>query len=121
MAQPFLKTRQGRLLITGLDIDHPVRRKPCRLQPRRKQILITHAPEDLPHGPCQDAGRKQGCGSPIQRAIAGTSHLMQSPQGQPATGQARIHLHHPKGQHPGQTAIRRLEAPDFFAQKIDGG
>ena len=121
MAQPFLETGQGRLLITGLDIDHAVRRQPCRFQPRGKQILITHAPKDLPHGSCQDASRKQSRGSAVQRAIAGPRDLMQSPQGQPATGQTRIHLRHAEGQNPRQTAIGRLKPADFFAQKIDGG
>lgn len=120
MAQPFLETRQGRLLITGLDIDHSVRRQPGRLKSRGKQILITHAPEDLPHGPCQDAGRKQSRGSAVQRAVAGPGHLMQGAEGQAAAGQARIHLRHAEGQNPRQTAIRSLKPADFFAQKIDG-
>lgn len=121
MAQPFLETRQGRLLVTGLDIDHPVRRQPGRLQPRRKQILITHAPEDLPHGPCQDAGRKQSRGSAVQRTIAGPGHLMQGAEGQATAGQAHVHLRHAEGENPRQTAIGRLKPADFFAQKIDGG
>ncbi len=121
MAQPFLEAGQGRLLIPGFDIDHPVRRQPGRFQPRRKQILITHAPEDLPLGAGHDAGGKQSRGRTIKRAIAGTGDLMQGAQSQPAARQTRIHLRQPKRQNPAQAAIRRLNPADFFAQKIDGG
>ncbi len=100
MAQPFLEAGQGRLLIPGFDIDHTVRRQPRCFQPRREQILVAHAPQDLPLGAGHDAGGKQSCGRTIERVIAGTGDLMQGAQGQPAAGQTRIHLRQPKRQNP---------------------
>lgn len=92
MAQPFLEAGQGCLFIPGFNVDHTVRRQTRRLQPRRKQILVAHAPEDLALGARHDSRREQGGGSAIERAIAGAGDLVQTPQGQTATGQPRIHL-----------------------------
>jgi hypothetical protein len=121
MSQPFLEARQRRLLITGFDIGHPIRRQPRCFQPRRKQILISHAPQDLALGARHDAGRKQSRGSAVQRAIAGAGDLVQGAKGETTARQARVHLRQPEGQNPTQAAIGRLKATDFFAQKIDGG
>ncbi len=121
MSQPFLEARQRRLLITGFDIGHPIRRQPRRFQPRRKQILIPHTPEDLAIGARHDAGRKQSRRGPVQCPISSTGDLMQRAQSQPAARQTRIHLRQPKRQNTAQAAIGRLKATDFFAQKIDGG
>ena len=121
MTQSFLETGQGHLLVTGLDIDHPIRRKPCCFKPWCKQILIPYAPKNLTLGARHDAGGKQSRGRAIQCAIGGACDLMQGAEGQAATGQAPIHLHHAEGQHPRKAAVRRLEPADFFAQNIDGG
>ena len=121
MAQPFLEARQRRLLIPGFNVDHPIRRQPCRFQPRRKQILVPHAPQDLALGARHDAGRKQSRSCTIQRAIACTGDLMQRAQSQSAARQTCIHLRQPKRQNAAQAAIGRLKPTDFFAQKIDGG
>ena len=121
MAQPFLKAGQSCLLISGFDIDYPVRRQPRRFQPGRKQILVPYAPQDLALGARHDTGSKQSCRCTIQRAIAGTGDLMQGAEGETAARQPRIHLRQPKRQNTAQAAIGRLKATDFFAQKIDGG
>ncbi len=56
----------------------------------------------------------------MQRAVAGARNLVQRTQGQAAAGQAGIHLQQAKGQNAGNTALRRLQAADFFAQSVDG-
>ena len=121
MAQPLLETGQSGLLVPGFDKDHPVRRKPSRFQTRREQILIAHTPEDLPLGARHDARCKRGGSSTIQRAIAGTGDLVQRSQRQSPTGQPCVHFRQPERQNPSRGAVRRLKAPDFFAQKINGG
>ena len=121
MTQPLLETGQSFLLVSGFDIDDPVRRKPGRFETRCEQILIAHTPEDLPLGARHDARCKRGRRGPIQRAIAGTGDLMQRSQRQPPTGQPRVDRRQPERQNSSRGAIRRLKTPDFFAQKIDGG
>ncbi len=44
MAQAFLKTRQHRLFVAGLDIDDPVRGQTDLRQGRREQVGFGHAP-----------------------------------------------------------------------------
>ncbi len=121
MSQPFLEAGEGRLLVPGFHINYPVGRQPRRLQTRRKQILVPHAPQDLALGARHDAGHEQSRRGAIQRAITGACDLMQRPQRQPAARQPRIHLRQPKRKNPGQSAFSCLQPVDFFAQKIDGG
>lgn len=121
MTQPLLETGQSFLLVSGFDIDHPVRRKPGRFKTRCEQVLIAHTPEDLPLGARHDARGKRSRGGAIQRAIADAGDLMQRSKRQPPTGQPRVHRRQPERQNPSRGTRRRLKTPDLLAQKIDGG
>ena len=121
MAQAFLEAGEGREFVAGLDVDHPIHGQPCRLQPRRKQILLAHAPEDLSLQPRHDPSRKQRRSGTIQCPIPPAGNFMQSAQRQAAARQTRVDLLKPEGQNASHAAVRRLDPADFFTQVIDGG
>ncbi len=114
MPQPFLETGEHGLVVTGLDIDDPIRRQPGLRDRRRKQILADDTPQDLPLGARHDAGGEQSRGGPVDSAVTPTSHLMQRPHGEPAAGQPTIDLSHAERQCSGRATASGLKAADFF-------
>jgi hypothetical protein len=56
LGDPFFETGQHRLLVSRLDIDHPVRREPGQSECRRERVLAGHAPQHTPPRPCRDPG-----------------------------------------------------------------
>lgn len=121
MTQPFLHAGQHRHIVSGLDMDYPVRPQARLLKPRCKQVRLRHAPKDLSRQPCGNAsGKAGGCG-PVHRTIAATRHLVQAAERQPATGQAAVQIGKAKGQHPAGWSTVTLHPRDLLAQGSDGG
>jgi hypothetical protein len=90
MTQSFLKTGQQRLLVSGLDIDHPVRREPGRGDCRREQIRAGHAPQHAPPRPRRDPGGKERSGSAVDHAVSAPGHFVQRAKRQSAFRQTLI-------------------------------
>ncbi|SEM11329.1 hypothetical protein SAMN04487976_11993 [Xaviernesmea oryzae] len=99
MAQRFLHAGKHRLVVACLDIDDPISCEPGLGQGRRKKIRLGDAPENLAARAGRNAGREQGAGRAIDRAVATAGHLMQRPQRQTTARKPVVDLSKAEGQH----------------------
>ncbi len=121
MPQSFLETRQHRLLVARLNIDHPLRREPGRSERRREQILAGDAPQHAPFRPRCDPCGKECSGSPVDRAVAAARHFVQRAERQPAFGQTLVNgLDAERQDRPGMPPPA-LKASNALAQRRDNG
>ena len=121
VAQSFLAAGEHRLLVAGLDMDHPIGMQPGLAQGRREQIGPGHAPEHRAAGTGDDPGREQRRCRTVDRAIGTTRHLMQGAKRQPAVRQAGVDGRHPERQHASAAHAARLDPGDARAQLIERG
>ena len=115
MAQSFLEAGEHRLLVAGLDVDHPGRRQAGLGKRGREQILAGDAPEHLAFGARGDAGGEQRRRRAVDRAVAAARHLVQRAEGKPAAGQHRVDLFHAEGKR------RAVTGPAVFEAARCGG
>ena len=119
MTNALLETGQHRLLVAGIDIDHPVRAQTDLGQGRREQVLPGDAPQDLAPGPGGDAGREQRCGRPVDRGIAAAGHLVQRPERHPSPREPVVYGPDPERQD-GAGALRQsLKLLNLLAKATD--
>jgi hypothetical protein len=121
MPQSFLKTSQHRLLVSRLDINHPVRREPGRSECRREQILAGHAPQHTTSGPCRNPSGKECSGSPVDRTVTAASHFVQRPERQSAFRQTRINGLDAERQYRPPMPRPALKASNALAKRRDNG
>ena len=121
MAQPLLKTRKHVILVSGFDENDPVRRQSGLGKCWREHILPGQAPEHGTAAPRRNPGREEGRSRPMDRTIGPARHLMHGAQGQPAAGQAGVHLRHAKWQNTGWMLCSSFDQPDFGTQSFKGG
>ena len=122
MPNPFLETGQHRFLITGVDVDDPVRAEADLRERRREQILPSDAPQDLAFGARRDAGGEQRGRSTIDGGVATSRHFVQRPKCQPAAGQAAVDGLDAERQYNGPGAqLGALKALNLLTKPQDGG
>jgi hypothetical protein len=121
MPQPFLKTCQHRLLVSGFDEDHPVRRKSDLAQRRREQILAGHAPQHAPPGPRCDPSGEERSGSAVDRAVTATGHFVQRAERQSAFRQTPINGLDAERQYRPPMPRPTLKASNALAKRRDNG
>jgi hypothetical protein len=78
MSKPLLETGEKRLLITRLDMDQPIRGKPCLCQRWRKQVRSRDTPEDFASRPCRYPGSEKPSRGAIDSTIPATGNFMQT-------------------------------------------
>ena len=119
--RPASPAGEHRLLVAGLDMDHPIGMQPGLAQGRREQVGPGHAPEDRAGGTGDDPGREQRRCRTVDRAIGATGHLVQGAKRQPAVRQAGVDGRHPERQHASAHMTAHLDRSDARAQLIEGG
>ena len=119
--QALLAAGEHRLLVAGLDMDHPIGIEPGLAQGRREQVGPGHAPQHRAAGAGDDPGREQRRGGTVDRAVGATRHLVQGAERQPAVGQARVDGRHPERQHASAHPAARLDPGDARAQLFERG
>ena len=77
MAQPFLHAGEHGLVITGLEIDHPVRSEPGLRQGRGEQVGPRQAPQHLAARAGGNPTGEQGGSRTVDRTIPAAGHLVQ--------------------------------------------
>ncbi len=126
MAQTFLDTGQDGVIITGLDIDHAIRRESGLSQGRGEEIGTRNAPQHLALGARADTGRKQRRSCAINRAVTAASDLVQGTKRKSLTRKARVQLSDPKRKnrlYPSALALHLLDgrAQFFSADRAGAG
>lgn len=120
MAQPFFHAGQNGLVVSGLDMDHPVRHEAGLFEAGRKEILPEDAPQHLALRPRGDASDEtRGCRT-IQCTIAAARNLMQAAKRQPAARQPQVQPGNTERHHFAHTRAASLKLRDARAKGRKG-
>jgi len=117
---PLLHAGEHRLVIAGIDIDHPPWRQTGLFQPRREKVDLGDAPQHLPRQARDDAGGKAGRRRAVDGAVAAACDLMQATERQPALRQAAVEFGNLEGQHRLRRAAVTLTRGDLLPQRLKG-
>lgn len=112
MTKPFLHASEDGLVVACLQINDPIGRKACLSERGRKEIRAENAPQNLAGGSCRYAGGEQSGGCAIDRAVSAAGNFMNCALRQAPTGESRVHLGNPEGEH-------RFHAPAFAFDLLD--
>ncbi len=85
-----------RLLGLRFDIDHPIGMQSGLGECRRKQVAGSQAPEDGSGQTAENSGDEEGRDRPVDSLQPAAGNLVESAQGQAATGQGSVDLAHPE-------------------------
>lgn len=108
MAQPFLKTRQNRLLVSRLDINHPIGSQPSLGNGWGEEVLPCDAPENLAAGPGGNSrAANSAAAAPSIAPFPPPATSCSAPSAKPPSGRCRSIALMPKG----STVRRRPAAP----------
>jgi len=88
MTKTLLHAGEKRLVVTRLDVDHPVGRQTCLGKCGREKVWARDTPQDLAFRPRCDAAGEEGCGRAVNGAESAARHLVQSAECQPSAGQS---------------------------------
>lgn len=116
MPKPLLHAGKQRLLVSCLDIDHPIWRQPDLSQCRREEVGSGHAPEDFAFGSGSNATCEQCRSGTVDRAIAAPGHFVKRTIGQSAFRQPTINRRHAERKNCPLTNPSTLQPIDTIAQ-----
>lgn len=116
MAKTFLHAGEKRLVVTCLDVDHPVGRQPCLCECGRKKVWARDAPEHLAFRPRGDPASEERSGRAVDGAVSATRDLMQSTECKTSAGKPRIHLGNSERKHRFRAQGSALDLLDLRAQ-----
>lgn len=120
MPQSFFHAGKDCLVVTGFDIDHPIRDKSGLREGGSKEVRPCDAPQDPPPGAGSNS-RAEQCGrGTVDRAVAAASHFMQRPERQPAAWEARVHRGDSERKHRFRAPVRAFDPCDLRAQRVYG-
>ena len=121
MAQALFKTGQQRILITCLQMHHPIRMKACLRNGGHEQISPRDNPKHLALGACCNPRHKECGRSTIDRPVSAACHLMQTPEGKSAPWKSRVDLSDTEGQDTTSASLPALKALDAGSKLCNDG
>ena len=115
MAQAFLHAGEHRLVVAGLDVDHPVGNEPSLGDRRREEVGTGDAPENLALRPRGDACAEESRCRAVDGTVSAAGDLMQRAERKPTAGQTRVDLSDPEREHRSGTLRAALDPFDLGA------
>ena len=109
MTKPFFETGEQRLLVTGLDMDHPVGLETGLCDCRREEVGSRNDPEHLAFRARRDPRCEHGRRCPVDSTIAASRDLMHASQSQTTSGHAPVHVRQAEWQDPADAASTVLQ------------
>lgn len=121
MAKAFLHARQHGFVVPSLDVDHAIGGKTGLGQSGCEQVRAGDAPEHLPFGAGRNTACKQRRRRPVDCAVPAAGNLVQCPDCQATSRQARVYLSDPEWEHWSDTPTAPFDLLDLCAQRRYGG
>jgi hypothetical protein len=121
VAQRLFKACENGFIVSGFDIDDPVRRESSLRQRWSKQILVGNAPQHTTPGPRRDPGGEQCSGSRVDRVISAAGHFVQRAERQAAFRQVLIDGLDAERQYCPLMPRPTLKASNALAKRRDSG